>query len=351
MHRVDTSTAIPALPANEPAGAPGYFSKGDPGLGQSATVPGKDWFNAVQEEIVHVILQAGLVLDKALHTQLFSAIVKHIVARVAGFVLYDAAPEYIAATQFRVPGNKTGDFRVNRRVKVTDLTTFGERITASSYDGVADKTLVTITNQNGALTNALAAVALGIGDPHKPIDALEVAGHKPVIQSVYSEIATRTVYNSAPRIGYIGTGTGTAPGTFTSDRGAQISQISITPRLGNSKIRITAKVYVNEVTNTDNSTAVAVFKDADVNPTAVEYGPDYLVGAMGVRQALYLQREIASPGAGVAVDFKFRAALSLENNSTANTTLVVSGAGSGGRTDDIPGLISTFLVEEIAPLT
>lgn len=351
MHRVDTSTAVPVVPANEPAGQPGYFSKGDPGAGQSATVPGKDWFNAVQEELVHVILQAGLALDKALHTQLFTAIVKHITDRVAGFVAYPVAPEFISASQFRVPGNETGKLSINKRVKVTDLTTFGERITASAYDGVSQKTLVTITNENGALTNALAAVSLGIGDPHKPIDALQVAGFRPVLNRVYSEIAGRTVYGSTTRIGYVSTATATAPSTFTPSSGAEIRQLTITPRLANSKIRVSAKIYANETTNTDNSVAAAVFKGADVSPIAVDYGPNFAAGAVAITQPLNLFREIDSPGAGVATTFYFRAAICAENGTTTPASMTVNGAGPSSRTDDIPGLVSTFIVEEIAPLT
>lgn len=174
MHRVDTTTAVAALPANEAPGTPGYFSKGDPGVGQPATIPGKDWFNAVQEELAHVITQAGLSLDKALHTQLLTALVLHITTRVAGFVTYPTAPEFISATQFRVPGDQTSKFHVYRRVKVSDLTTFGETITASSYDGVTDKTTVTVTNNVSSITAALVAVALGIGDPNRPLHAKDV---------------------------------------------------------------------------------------------------------------------------------------------------------------------------------
>lgn len=74
MHRVDTSTAAAALPANDAAGDPGYFTKGDPVGGTPATVPGQDWFNAVQEELVGIVLASGLTPNKADRSQVLQAL-------------------------------------------------------------------------------------------------------------------------------------------------------------------------------------------------------------------------------------------------------------------------------------
>lgn len=76
MHRVDTTTASVSLPAPKAAGTGGYFTEGDPGVPVPATVPGQDWFNAVQEEIISVITAAGISLDtaKSNFTQLLAAI-------------------------------------------------------------------------------------------------------------------------------------------------------------------------------------------------------------------------------------------------------------------------------------
>ncbi|MCA3342582.1 MAG: hypothetical protein ING24_09085 [Roseomonas sp.] len=61
MQRVSRSSAVPSLPAAPASpGAPGYFTGGNPGLGQGATVPGYEWFNAVQEELMAVIARSGL---------------------------------------------------------------------------------------------------------------------------------------------------------------------------------------------------------------------------------------------------------------------------------------------------
>jgi microcystin-dependent protein len=75
MQRVTRSTAAVALPA-PPAGAgsPGFFTGGNPGTGTPATVPGFEWFNGVQEELMYVIEQAGLTGSSTDHTKLRQAI-------------------------------------------------------------------------------------------------------------------------------------------------------------------------------------------------------------------------------------------------------------------------------------
>lgn len=66
MQRVTRSTAaalLPAAPASP--GTPGYFTGGDPVGNVPATVPGYEWFNGVQEELIGVILRSGLAPDQA----------------------------------------------------------------------------------------------------------------------------------------------------------------------------------------------------------------------------------------------------------------------------------------------
>jgi hypothetical protein len=52
----------------------GLFTEGDPGLGQAPTVVSAEWLNAVQTEIVNVVLAAGLALNKADSAQLLAAL-------------------------------------------------------------------------------------------------------------------------------------------------------------------------------------------------------------------------------------------------------------------------------------
>ncbi len=75
MHRIDGPTAVAALPAPlAVSGTPGFWTNGDPETLTPATVPTQDWFNTVQEEMVGLVLEAGLTPDKADHTQLLAAL-------------------------------------------------------------------------------------------------------------------------------------------------------------------------------------------------------------------------------------------------------------------------------------
>jgi hypothetical protein len=96
MNRVDTSTAVLSLPAQETPGDPGYFTKGNPGTGLPATVPGQDWFNAVQEELMAIIEGAGLTPDKADTDQVLEAI--NILSQAARYAAdTGSANAYVAA--------------------------------------------------------------------------------------------------------------------------------------------------------------------------------------------------------------------------------------------------------------
>lgn len=65
MFRIDSEDAVAVLPTPDAAGPiSGYFSKGDPGIGQEATVVSFDWMNALQETVIHPIEDAGLPLSK-----------------------------------------------------------------------------------------------------------------------------------------------------------------------------------------------------------------------------------------------------------------------------------------------
>jgi hypothetical protein len=75
MQRVTRSTAVTTLPAVPSSpGAPGYFGGGNPGSGAPATVPGYEWFNGVQEELINLILAGNQVPSAANNTQLVAAL-------------------------------------------------------------------------------------------------------------------------------------------------------------------------------------------------------------------------------------------------------------------------------------
>ncbi|MBX3588806.1 MAG: hypothetical protein KF796_19410 [Ramlibacter sp.] len=64
MHRIDSPDATPG----------GLYQAGNPALGQAATQVTAEALNALQEEIVAVILSEGLTLAKLNNTQLLEAI-------------------------------------------------------------------------------------------------------------------------------------------------------------------------------------------------------------------------------------------------------------------------------------
>jgi microcystin-dependent protein len=76
MFRIDNPTAIPNLPLPGPPGEPGFFTNGNPAAALEATIVDDWWCNAIQEEILTVILQAGIDPDKHSTTQLFEALNK-----------------------------------------------------------------------------------------------------------------------------------------------------------------------------------------------------------------------------------------------------------------------------------
>lgn len=73
MFRIDNSTAVAVKPAPAAAGAPGFFTKGDPVGGIPSTVLTADWANMVQEELVAICLAAGIALDKGNAGQVLEA--------------------------------------------------------------------------------------------------------------------------------------------------------------------------------------------------------------------------------------------------------------------------------------
>jgi hypothetical protein len=65
MQRVSRASAVATMPAPPAGGTPGFFTGGNPGAGQSATTPGYEWFNSVQEELLGVILRGGITASNA----------------------------------------------------------------------------------------------------------------------------------------------------------------------------------------------------------------------------------------------------------------------------------------------
>lgn len=78
MFRVDDPTAVaspPAVPA--PTGStPGYFTNGDPVSGQAATLVPDWWLTQVQEELLGILVAAGIVPAKGSNAQVIAALLQ-----------------------------------------------------------------------------------------------------------------------------------------------------------------------------------------------------------------------------------------------------------------------------------
>lgn len=109
MHRIDTSGNVD-----------NRFHPGNPATGQQATLIDQDWLNAVQEEIVNVILEANIELEKGTNDQLAAAIV----ALIAG-VVGDGSGAVPTTRQVLSGGLVTGggNLAADRTLTVTAATT------------------------------------------------------------------------------------------------------------------------------------------------------------------------------------------------------------------------------------
>lgn len=115
MHRIDTSGNVD-----------NRFHPGNPATGQQATLVDQDWLNAVQEEIVSVILAANIPLEKGTNDQLAAAIV----ALIAGVV-----------------GDGSGAVPTTRQVLAGGLLTGGGNLAADRTISLAGATVQEAADQ------------------------------------------------------------------------------------------------------------------------------------------------------------------------------------------------------------
>ena len=99
MYRVSTSTAVATMPVTTAVSSPGFFQNQSANGSQPATSPGADWFNCVQEELMSIILAAGLTPSLTIYNQVLTAI-KELIAQETGSYLTDTgtAGAYVVAT-------------------------------------------------------------------------------------------------------------------------------------------------------------------------------------------------------------------------------------------------------------
>jgi hypothetical protein len=159
MQRVNRSSAVATLPAAPAGGTPGYFAAGNPGIGQPATVPGYEWFNAVQEELLAALQDGGLTASAADLTQLRQAIRRGTAKQVSnksanatltldetGLVLVSAASANVTLT---LPAaNAMGGRAIAYHIVRTD----------------ASANTVTIARDGSDTIEGATSIAVGVGD-------------------------------------------------------------------------------------------------------------------------------------------------------------------------------------------
>lgn len=128
MQRVKRSTAVAVLPATPAGGTPGFFAAPDPAGGVPATVPGYEWYNAIQEELCAVIAAAGLALDPANHAQMLEAVQRLIDAQSGNYALDTGVPNaYVVALNPAIAAYTDG---MTVRVKIVNANTGASTLNA-----------------------------------------------------------------------------------------------------------------------------------------------------------------------------------------------------------------------------
>jgi hypothetical protein len=74
MYLIDSADAVLALPSPAALSTEGFFSEGNSGAGQLATVVSADWLNAVQGSLIAFLTAAGLAHSKSDYSRLWQAI-------------------------------------------------------------------------------------------------------------------------------------------------------------------------------------------------------------------------------------------------------------------------------------
>ncbi|MGJ7611163.1 MULTISPECIES: gp53-like domain-containing protein [unclassified Variovorax] len=73
MFGIDDATAVAVMPTPEAAGTPGFFTEGNPGLGQAATYVRASFLNGMQQELLNILTAAGITPSKTVYNQLLAA--------------------------------------------------------------------------------------------------------------------------------------------------------------------------------------------------------------------------------------------------------------------------------------
>ncbi|QNK65770.1 hypothetical protein [Variovorax sp. PAMC26660] len=73
MFAIDDPTAVAVMPAPEGAGTPGFWTEGNPALGQAATYVRASFLNMLQSELLNILTAAGVTPSKTTYDQLLTS--------------------------------------------------------------------------------------------------------------------------------------------------------------------------------------------------------------------------------------------------------------------------------------
>ncbi|MBB3637158.1 hypothetical protein [Variovorax atrisoli] len=74
MFAIDDATAVAVMPTPEAAGTPGFFTEGNPALGQAATYLRASFLNALMQELLNVLSGAGVAPSKTAYDQVLKSL-------------------------------------------------------------------------------------------------------------------------------------------------------------------------------------------------------------------------------------------------------------------------------------
>lgn len=351
MHRVDTSTAAPALPGADAAGTPGYFTKGDTGIPTPATVPGQDWFNAVQEELVALIEAGGLSPDtsKADFAQIRDAALILSRGGALGFRAKPQNPETLSldieagaffsrdtGLMVSVAAGAVGPIAApgaNPRNDIVyiDALTGAVGIETGTEDAApvdpaipADKVPIRRINAYVGMTEIVAA----------DLDELRY------LDSIGLSLTSGVLQIEQVQTGAVATGTTIMPLDDTIPQiteGDEYMTLAFTPKSAASRLRIDVVTNLSMDTNSLNLTA-ALFRDAGAD--AIAAGAKGRSSGNDQMENIKFSHDMASPGAALTT-FRVRAGA----HAAATTTLNgIAGARKYGGV-----LASSIIITEYMP--
>src|ERR1017187_2920774 len=168
MFRTDVSTNTNVDPTPATPGTPGFFQNGNPGANIPATIVDADWLNTVQEELMAVILAAGLTPSKTNRGQLLQAL---------GILGFKLAPVGTFNLYVSPTGSDFNDGLTSGTPFLTIAHAYG--VLLASYDLSSASTTI-INLAHGTYTAGLAAVQLPagevsveiLGDPASPASVI-----------------------------------------------------------------------------------------------------------------------------------------------------------------------------------